>query len=207
MYIKYQPGANIPGLKFEFALETKYPTSSPEYYGTCDDSVKENCHKGVLEIIEDDLFEAVTDEQGNVIQEADENPQTAQQKFEALRAAELQTRQDMKVNSKLAEIKEGFLKLENETGTYDCSLGFTVDCRRKDIDNVRTLKETLAAGGVASLDFRDHDNNEHTLSLVELETLYAEMIAHGIQRYQTKWQMEEAAKAATTPEEFDAIHW
>lgn len=51
---------NLPGLKFDFALESQWPTTTPEYYGWCDDNVPANS-QGILEVLTKPDYDAAKD--------------------------------------------------------------------------------------------------------------------------------------------------
>lgn len=83
------------------------------------------------------------------------------------------------------------------TGTFESSLGFTADNRRgegkDDKDNVNSLIEL----GQEPVYFRDHDNQFHSLSINDLQTLKQEMIQDGLSKYQWKWNKESEVMAAS----------
>lgn len=99
-------------------------------------------------------------------------------------------------NQRMDEIFNKFNDLMN-TGTFVSSLGFTADNRRgngkDDKDNVSSLIEL----GQEPVYFRDHDNQFHSLTISDLQTLKQEMIQDGLSKYQWKWNKENEVMSST----------
>jgi len=79
------------------------------------------------------------------------------------------------------------------------SVGFTVNARREDIQNI----DELITLGVTS--FRGADNVMHTVTATDLQIIRAEIVAEGLSLYNRKWAAEDALANATTEAEVMAI--
>ena len=80
-----------------------------------------------------------------------------------------------------------------------------VDCSRHDEQNVRGLLDFLTYNSLTEYTFRDYANNLHTLSLANITTIHAEMLAAKQTLYATKLAREAAIDAAATVEAVEAI--
>lgn len=107
---------------------------------------------------------------------------------------------------KLQELRQAFDREEAE-GYAVSSLGFKADATRKSKADIDGLIQAMDAMGMPDVAFRDYDNQTHTLTLAQMKTLQLEVIQKGLWNYQTKWTLEGAVNAATTPAEVEAIVW
>jgi len=101
-------------------------------------------------------------------------------------------------NDKLNEIKNEINYLK-QNAVITSSVGFTVNARREDIQNI----DELITLGVTS--FRGADNVMHTVTATDLQTIRAEIVAEGLSLYNRKWAAEDALASATTESEVMAI--
>lgn len=105
---------------------------------------------------------------------------------------------------KVSEVKSKFTD-EQANRVFTCSLGFKVNNRRSggnfDKDNVQSLIDL----GVTPIQFRDADNQFHSLTTEQLETLKNEMIQDGLGLYQQKWDLENTINNATTLEDLENL--
>jgi len=101
-------------------------------------------------------------------------------------------------NDKLNEIKNEVDYL-TQNAAITSSVGFTVNARREDIQNI----DELIKLGVTS--FRGADNVMHTVTATDLQTIRAEIVAEGLSLYNRKWAAEDALASATTESEVMAI--
>jgi len=99
---------------------------------------------------------------------------------------------------KLEDIKNEVRNLQ-ENSVISSSVGFTVNARREDIQNI----DELITLGVTS--FRGADNVMHTVTATDLQTIRAEIVAEGLSLYNRKWAAEDALASATTESEVMAI--
>jgi len=99
---------------------------------------------------------------------------------------------------KLEDIKNEVKNLQ-ENSVITSSLGFTVNARREDIQNI----DELITLGVTS--FRGADNVMHTVTATDLQTIRSEIVAEGLSLYNRKWAAEDALSNATTEAEVMAI--
>jgi len=99
---------------------------------------------------------------------------------------------------KLEDIKNEVKNLQ-ENSVITSSVGFTVNARREDIQNI----DELITLGVTS--FRGADNVMHTVTATDLHTIRAEIVAEGLSLYNRKWAAEDALASATTEAEVMAI--
>ena len=113
----------------------------------------------------------------------------------------------------LAEMK-GFKKqqVENATAGFDAerkdsgmtfksSLGFVVDSDARSRDNLSGLINI----GQEPVNFRDHDNGDHSLTLDNLRTLLKEAQINGAMLYQQKWAMQKAISDAKSLKALKAV--
>ena len=113
----------------------------------------------------------------------------------------------------LAEMK-GFKKqqVENATAGFDAErkdsgmtfksiLGFVVDGDARSRDNLSAPINI----GVEPVSFRDHDNGDHSLTLVDLEMLLKEAQMNGAMLYQQKWKLQKAIADAKSLKALKAI--
>jgi hypothetical protein len=89
------------------------------------------------------------------------------------------------------------------------SLGFVMDSRREDIDNLARLRDRVLETGTTSttVQIRDKANQFHTLTVAELSTVVGEMVDFGLGLYSHKWQREQDIDACATIEEVEAVTW
>lgn len=89
------------------------------------------------------------------------------------------------------------------------SLGFVMDSRREDIDNLARLRDRVLETGTTSttVQIRDKANQFHTLTVAELSTVVVEMVDFGLGLYSHKWQREQDIDACATIEEVEAVTW
>jgi len=99
---------------------------------------------------------------------------------------------------KADEIKAEVKNIQ-ENSVITSSLGFIVNARREDIQNI----DELITLGVTS--FRGADNVMHTVTATDLQTIRAEIVAEGLSLYNRKWAAEDALANATTEAEVMAI--
>lgn len=89
------------------------------------------------------------------------------------------------------------------------SLGFVMDSRREDIDNLVRLRDRMLETGTTSttVQIRDKDNQFHTVTVSELATIVGELVDFGLGLYNRKWQAEQSIDACTTVADVEAITW
>jgi len=108
-----------------------------------------------------------------------------------------------KTIDEIKQFKADEIKVEvkniQENSVITSSIGFTVNARREDIQNI----DELITLGVTS--FRGADNVMHTVTATDLHTIRAEIVAEGISLYNRKWAAEDALASATTEAEVMAI--
>jgi len=122
-----------------------------------------------------------------------DNGTTADEQAQAYILEHAKTIDEIKSN-KLNEIKNKVDYLK-QNAVINSSLGFTVNARREDIQNIDeliTLSITL---------FRGADNLDHQVTAADLQTIRAEIVAEGISLYNRKWAAEDALSSATTEAE------
>jgi len=107
-------------------------------------------------------------------------------------------------NQRMDEIFNKFNDLM-VAGTFESSLGFTADNRRGDGKDDKDNVSSLIDLGQEPVYFRDHDNQFHSLTIADLQTLKQEMIQDGLGKYQWKWNKESEVMGATTIEELQLI--
>jgi hypothetical protein len=104
---------------------------------------------------------------------------------------------------KTQEMKEKFY--ESFKDGFLVTLGFKVNCNYKDINNLHILlNQTLEN---ETINFRDFNNNFHSISLLNLQTIIDELENNILNLYQKKWNSIEAIKTATTLEQLENIVW
>lgn len=119
--------------------------------------------------------------------------------FESLMVYELDVLKDEK-NKQMKEIFEN-----SEFIGCDTSLGFRVDCKRSDVDNMDKLINVYTAFQTDLLEYRDFYNVFHPISLAQLTTMYYEVIFYGMNMYQWKWNKEAEIYACTTKQELENV--
>jgi len=125
------------------------------------------------------------------------NGMTADEQAQAYIAKHEKTIDEIK-QLKADEIKS-LVEYEKQNSVITSSLGFTVNARREDIQNI----DELITLGVTS--FRGADNVMHTVTATYLQTIRAEIVAEGLSLYNRKWAAEDALANATTEAEVMAI--
>lgn len=115
--------------------------------------------------------------------------------------------------NKKAEIKSSF-KESLATGACTLSLGWEIDCRRGDVENMRGLLEIAKKKGLTDNDpigpkgIMGYDNQWHSATVAEVrDIIIPEMCEYGASLYQKKFQLIEQVSNAKTPEEVAAITW
>jgi len=126
-----------------------------------------------------------------------DNGTTADEQAQAYILEHTKTIDEIK-SYKLNEIKNEVDYLK-QNSVITSSLGFTVNTRREDIQNI----DELITLGVTS--FRGADNVMHTVTATDLQTIRAEIVAEGLSLYNRKWAAEDALASATTEAEVMAI--
>jgi len=126
-----------------------------------------------------------------------DNGMTADEQAQAYIANHEKTIDEIK-QFKADEIKAEVKNIQ-EKSVITSSLGFTVNARREDIQNI----DELITLGVTS--FRGADNAMHTVTATDLQTIRAEIVAEGMSLYNRKWAAEDALASATTEAEVMAI--
>jgi len=126
-----------------------------------------------------------------------DNGTTADEQAQAYIAKHEKTIDEIK-QFKADEIKAEVKNIQ-ENSVITSSLGFTVNARREDIQNI----DELITLGVTL--FRGADNAMHTVTATDLQAIRAEIVAEGISLYNRKWAAEDALASATTEAEVMAI--
>jgi len=126
-----------------------------------------------------------------------DNGTTADEQAQAYIASHSKTIDELK-NDKMQYIKDEIDYLK-QNSVITSSVGFTVNARREDIQNI----DELIKLGVTS--FRGADNVMHTVTATDLQTIRAEIVAEGLSLYNRKWAAEDALANATTEAEVMAI--
>jgi len=126
-----------------------------------------------------------------------DNGTTADEQAHAYIASNSKTIDEIK-QFKADEIKAEVKNIQ-ENSVIISSLGFTVNARREDIQNI----DELITLGVTS--FRGADNVMHTVTATDLQTIRSEIVAEGLSLYNRKWTAEDALANATTEAEVMAI--
>ena len=108
--------------------------------------------------------------------------------------------------AKLAEINAAFERA-GETGHVMSSLGFEIDANERANRDTEGLITVLTATGAAGTMFCDYNNVMREVTLEQLKRLRLEIIAHGQALYAKKWLLREAANAAQTVAEVQAVAW
>lgn len=91
----------------------------------------------------------------------------------------------------------------------ETSLGFTMDVKREDIDNLTRLRDRILETGTTStiVQIRDKANQFHDVTVGELTEIIGEMVDFGLGLYSRKWHHESAIDLATSTEEVEAVVW
>ena len=108
--------------------------------------------------------------------------------------------------AKLAEINAAFERA-GETGHVMSSLGFEIDANERANRDTEGLITVLTATGAAGTMFCDYNNVMREVTLEQLKRLRLEIIAHGQALYAKKWLLREAANAAQTVADIQAVIW
>lgn len=85
------------------------------------------------------------------------------------------------------------------------SFGYLVSCQLQDIQNMTALVDVMVAAGIPEVDFRDHVNAMHLVTVPMMKQILLEVYQYGIVQYQVKWGRETQIKATTTYEELMAL--
>ena len=132
-------------------------------------------------------------------------------------------------NKKIEMIKGNFIGAPYN-GYFCSSVGFKMDCKRDDINNMTNLItyidgqqemiNMLPDGETknvaqAQLDvyknnmtIMDYDNNPHTgLTYIQVKNIINDLIGYGLWLYQHKWELNMQVEQATTIEQVNAIVW
>lgn len=112
--------------------------------------------------------------------------------------------------NKKEEIKNAFIN-SFDLG-MESSIGMKVDCRRdtnnNDLQNFESLLKFMKNNDVTTTQIKLWDNSTSRLIIQsELEIIINEIIAHVIQLYNKKWQLETLIESATTKDEIKEIKW
>ena len=103
------------------------------------------------------------------------------------------------------KVKQAFLQWRSSRATLTSSLGFVVDSNERaksDVDGLIDMCETM---GVATVTFRDANNEFHSLTLEDLKTIKLEIIQNGSYAYEQKWALDAKVDTAQTKEDLDSI--
>lgn len=87
------------------------------------------------------------------------------------------------------------------------SLGFVMDSRREDIDNLARLRDRMLETATTSttVQIRDKANQFHSLTVAQLATIMGEMIDFGLGLYNRKWLAEQTIDSCETVEDVEAV--
>lgn len=101
--------------------------------------------------------------------------------------------------AKKAEIKnsfnQAFLQGKAISGL---SIGeITLDCRREDLDNMRTLLAVMQRNYMTLTTIRDFNNQDHTVTLADVGLIVADLENYGIYLYGKKFQLDTAVDSIT----------
>jgi len=107
---------------------------------------------------------------------------------------------------KKQEIKEEMYKAA-KMGFCSPTIKAKVNAERHDLDNLKNLYDYCSKNNISSIQIRLYDNSFKEVTLTELEAIIDEVVAFGLQLYQTKWQLEQQIEQATTEEELQNIFW
>ena len=108
--------------------------------------------------------------------------------------------------AKLAEINAAF-EHAGATGHVMSALGFEINANERANRDTEGLITVLTATGAPGTLFCDYNNVMREVSLDDLKTIRLEIIAHGQALYAKKWLLREAANAAQTVAEVQAVAW
>lgn len=97
----------------------------------------------------------------------------------------LKQAKDRKVN----ELKGEQLRLEQQVGEVESSLGFVVHARRNDKDNAQSLINSMTRKKHTTVEFKSKEGN-HSLTKKQLQTIIDEIEDYGLSLYQERWAKE-----------------
>jgi len=109
--------------------------------------------------------------------------------------------------AKASKEREMFLKYENRDirQVIASSVGFDIDANRDAKDNVASLIKHMKINAMSSEFFRGADNEFYEVTVAQLETIEAEIIAAGLAYYKAKWGTEQEIANAKTTAEIEAV--
>lgn len=114
----------------------------------------------------------------------------------------------VKENKKL-EMKEiAYDEINNGTSGYNTQYltsNFKIDSSRFDLDNLKNLMLYSQLVSITSITIKDYNNEMHTITVSELQTIINELIGYGLWLYQHKWEKEYEIDQCTTIEAVNAI--
>ena len=90
---------------------------------------------------------------------------------------------------------------------YQCSLGFKVDCKKEDIINLQGAYQLAKSKNLTTIDIRDYNNQIHSVTPDELNTIINELLEYHESLFQKKWNLENEIDSATTFDELFDIVW
>ena len=107
---------------------------------------------------------------------------------------------------KIAEIKSAFNQVV--TSGFTCSNGITMNSNIDDIDKLQKGYDLAVKNGLAAIDIRGFNNITHTaIALSDVDTMLLELGNNYAALLKHKWDLIDAANAAITQAELDAVAW
>ena len=108
-------------------------------------------------------------------------------------------------NLRLQEIERKFDSISDHAHVMS-SCGFMIDANEKAHRDIEGLIKINKAEGAETELFRDYNNEYHSVTLEQLETMQIEVIKNGQNIYKQKWFFEHQLEICTTVEELVAVN-
>lgn len=112
---------------------------------------------------------------------------------------------DVVKNIRLQEVKRKFDSITEHAHVMS-SCGFMIDANEKANRDIEGLIKVAKSDGSETELFRDYNNEYHSVTLEQLETMQIEVIKNGQNIYQQKWLFEHQLEICTTVEELVAVN-
>lgn len=110
----------------------------------------------------------------------------------------------VQLRSYALSVNKSYIEVKRGEGC-PVSFGFPVSCQLQDIQNMTALVDVMVAAGIPEVDFRDHVNAMHLVTVPMMKQILLEVYQYGIVQYQVKWSRETQIKATTTYAELSAL--
>lgn len=110
-------------------------------------------------------------------------------------------------DQKKTEIKNAFLQAFNLGKEISgLSVGtIKLDCRREDLDNMRTLLSSMQRNAIATTTVRDFSNTDHpNVTVADVEAIISDLEDYGMFLYGKKFALDQATDAVTQEQMVDA---